>query len=197
VEKCDLSLIDVPIIGINKSYLGRMSDIHVFTDGHLIKMRKAEINCATKKVPVKFNAALRRPMDGCFTPKKIQHLNNQTYKCGTVVKTLPADYDIYHDGWIFAGGAPCALQVAMSLHFEEIIFIGLDLNLQVGHHFYEKDMSDTERRRAISGASVQIDFFQQFLPQLAGRSIKVINTSTSSALDVFEKIPFASIWSTS
>ncbi len=197
VTKCDLSLIDVPVIGINLSYHARMSDIHIFTDGHLIKMKRAEIAKATTAVPIRFNAAVRRPMEGCFTPKKIQHLNNQTYKLKTVLAVLPDPYNIKRDGWIFAGGAPCALQVAVSMKYSEIIFIGLDLHLTTGHHFYKKDISDHARRRATAGAEVQIDFFQQFKPQLDQRGIKVINTALGSALNIFEKRSFSSIWSKS
>jgi len=126
-------------------------------------------------------------------------------RAGERIPHLPADYDIYRDGWIFCGAAPCALQVAVSEGYEEIIFIGLDLNVEQGRHSYPDDAFTYTARetRHIAGNRgrttkkeflIQIDFMKQFKGQLDDRGIKVINTSMRSMEQVFEKRAFNEIW---
>ena len=178
-----LRKIDCTTIGINLSYHARQADIHVFTHGNLIKTEGSKLAEATPEVRYRFSAATDppSPIPGCFTPKKIQPQNVMSYREEEVVAELPGDYDVYRDGWIFCGGGPCALQIAVHFKFDEIVFCGLDLHTVGGH--------------SNLGAKIQIDFFRQFLPQLASRGIVVYNTSMDSAEDVFEKRPFNSFWS--
>lgn len=197
VDKGDLARIDVPKVGINWSYLGTQSDIHVVTNFVFIRKHGKELPFLTPKAEHRFSGL---PARGAHVPKRIMNYANwDDYSSGKRIPPLPGDYDIYRDGWVFAGGGPCALQVAISFGFDEIVFIGLDLETGDGCHFYEDDGT----RRDFSEFSgyarpvldkawiIQAEYFRQVKPELSARGIRVLNTGLS---DIFERVPFEEIW---
>ncbi len=199
----DLSRIDCTTIGTNLSYLTHQADVQVFTHWRLTESLGDQLVRDTPQAMTRFCAITE--LDGCYTPTVIWKHNTVTWKAGEKIPHLPQDYDIHRDGWIFCGGAPCALQVAISMKYSEIIFIGLDLNVERGLHSYPDEVfaytaretlhtGYDEGRRTTAGYIIQIDFLQQFKPQLDDRGIKVINTSLRSTEQVFEKRPFDEIW---
>ena len=184
----DLSRIDCATLGTNLSYLTHQSDVYVFTHLELMQRYGERLVDETPDALWRFCAEVEIP--GCFTPEKIAKHS----VIGGRIPRLPDDYSIFKHGWIFCGSAPCALQVAVSFKFDEIIFCGLDLHADGGRHSYPPEAFAYPTGVTYAGFLMQADFFRQFKPQLDRRGIKVYNVSLGSAEDTFEKRPFDSFW---
>ncbi|MCP4201798.1 MAG: hypothetical protein GY769_07690 [bacterium] len=195
----DLTRIDCDVIGTNLSYLALVGRFHVFTYGKLMKLRGREIVEKTALSETRFSAVR---LEGCFRPAMLAKYCRTEWRREERLPRLPDDYDVFRDGWIIAGGGPCALQVAVSCGYEEVVFVGLDLNVRGGFHFYpEEEMGAArsgqhyvEKKPKKQAFRVQEDFFAQFLPELERRGIKAWNTSLRSSEQTFEKREFDSLW---
>jgi hypothetical protein len=195
VEPHKLAKINVPTIGINWSYLAIQSEVHVFTNQTLIKKYKTRIAEITPKSLDRFS---NLPVADAFTPKTMLKLVTSTDRPDIEIPGIPDDYDIYKHGWVFAGGAPCALQVAVSLGYKTIVFVGLDLWTGKNMHFYEPDtllkiseFSGYSRNSLDAAWAVQAKYLNHIKPDLKKRGISVMNTGLS---DIFEPIEFDAIW---
>lgn len=197
VRDHDLSKIDVPIIGVNWSVLGRLPMIHVISNRVLIEKYEHRIEELSPDAAARFSGTT---LDGAYTPKWImKYTNMEHYRQNLQIPPLPASYNIYRDGWVFAGGGPCALQVAISYRFTEIIFVGLDLEHGRDFHFYSHE--DGAHRSEYSGYSsvgldrawtVQRSYFEKTKDQfISEMGLRIINTGKS---DVFNQVAFKEIF---
>lgn len=178
----NLEEIDVPKIGINWSYKATQSDIHVITSGAFVSSFGGRLEQLTPDA-LRFSAAR---CYGAFTPKRMAIYMGRAFHEGVKIPVLPEDYDIYEHGWVLAGGAPCALQVAISLGYTEIKFFGLDLlSLGEDHHFYREKYCDWPKAKFDFSWVIQSSFLDQIKPQLAERGIVVTNAGLS---DIFPKV---------
>lgn len=187
VEGQDLSKIVVPKIGVNWSYKATTSNIHIVSTGVFFqKQHFAEHDRLNPDVTHKF-CALPRP--GWFTPKRIYSFagKNVAYGVGRVPR-LPNPYNVFNDGWVFAGGGPCALQVAVSFRFNDIVYVGLDLK---GSHFYKENPSGWSEDVFERTWLVQSAYFEHTKPEFEGRGIRIRNTGKSP---IFEHVPFEELW---
>jgi hypothetical protein len=187
VRKYDLSQITVPTIGVNWSYLGLQSDIHVLSNIIFIRTHGHEFDELTPAAKFRFSP---KRVAGAFQPDcKLSYADWQAYTTGVPVPPIPKGYDIYHHGWVFAGGGPCALQVAVSFGFTDIVFVGLDLDTGDTCHFYENDHERSERsgytRDTLDKSwIIQRSYFEQVKPGLEELGVRVTNLGTS---DIFPR----------
>lgn len=192
----DLSKIDDFKIGVNWSYLGTPSDIHVVTNHVLIKKHGHELD---KLVHEAERIYSNQPVNGAFVPKTtLRYCNWQEYKARPTIPQIPKDYDIERDGWVFAGGGPCALQIALSHGFEEIVFVGLDLETGINCHFYEPQKyldksvySGFSRKKLDQAWEIQASYFMAVVPELMERGINFMNTGKSP---LFYPVRFEELW---
>jgi hypothetical protein len=190
VEGQDLSKINVPIIGVNFSWRGRPGKYHVFTGMTIIDIVSKELRAGKLEdlIPEteKFYSGL--PCGNATVPKRIGKINWAAYRGRVPLPRLPNDYDIDEHGWIFAGGGPCALQVAMSHKYKDIIFVGLDLD---GSHFYGDD--SIVRTPAVVQRSwiMQDYFFKYFKRELKRFNVRVRNTGR---YDLFPRVDFNEVF---
>ena len=198
VRDCDLSKIDVPVIGVNWSYIGRQPDIHVVSNKILIRLYEEVLHELTPHAMARFSWL---PARGAYTPQRIMtYANMKPIKAGLKIPRLPEHYNIYRDGWVFAGGGPCALQVALSFDFKDIVFVGLDLCHTDDYHFYSHESRDRLDHSEYSGYSretlemawtVQRSYFEQVIPELIERGVSVRNTGLA---EVFPHVSFEEVW---
>lgn len=184
----NLSLIDIPKIGINLSFVAVQSEYQVFTAKDLFDSHGETLHRLTPN-SIRFGTY---PAKGCFRPDWKGWFR------------LPEDYNIYREshGWMVYGGAPCALQVAISFGYTEVIFCGLDLFVTPGRliHFYPKEFDSMIDVEHISHSwrnqsyLKQIEFFLWMQPTLEKKRIKVYNTSMKSYEHLYEKVPFRDLW---
>lgn len=200
VRDCDLSRITCPTIGVNWSFWGMKSPIHVLTNGALIQNHGKQI---TSLLPHAREIISGLSADWAFVPKVIHKHANPRICLGTKVPKLPDDYSVYRDGWVFAGGGPCALQVAVSYGYKRVIFVGLDLYTDKDHHFYSNESkTGTElsecsgySRQMLDGAwAAQLDYFKQTIAfgEWEGRGIEVLNVGR---YDGFRRVRFEEVFS--
>ena len=195
----DLSRIDCDIIGINWSILGRQPLIHVISNRILIKKHRESIKDLSPTATMRFHGG-RYEMEGSFRPQVIvKYANIRDHGEHKTLPPLPQNYDIHRDGWIFAGGAPCALQVAISQHYNEIIFIGLDLAHGDDMHFYSHEegaetsqFSGYSRHMLHDAWIIQRRYFEltkhQFIDEM---HLTITNTGKS---DVFDQAQFNEVF---
>lgn len=195
----DLSRINVPKIGINLSFVATTSQYHVFTAKDLFDSHGEMLHRLTPNA-LRFGTwyakgVFRPDQKGFYSMSNVPGLN-----LSHVTITLPEDYNIYEigHGWMLAGGSPCALQVAVSFGFNEIIFCGLDLGIGKDSkiHFYPEafdnmvDIGDVTLAWREQSYLKQLDFLQKFQPELERRKIKLYNTSLNSLEQLYEKVVF-------
>jgi hypothetical protein len=132
---------------------------------------------------------------GAFTPDLINvhagpliftsYAGWSAYSAGAVVPPIKADFNLYRDGWVFCGGGPQALQVAITFGFTDITFVGLDLDTGKTCHFYE-DNPDMSERSGYSRAKldkawiIQQAYFKQVCAGLGEQGVMVRNLGTST-----------------
>jgi hypothetical protein len=201
VRQYDLSKITVPTIGVNWSYLGAVTkrgkwteeragfqaDIHVLSNIIFIRTHGHEFDKLTPKAKFRFSP---KRVAGAFQPHTIlSYAGWKAYTSGVKVPPIPKGYDIYNHGWVFAGGGPCALQVAVSFGFKEIVFVGLDLDTGSTCHFYE-DNPDMSERSGYTRAKldrawvIQAAYFRAVAPSLDELGVRVTNLGASN---IFER----------
>ena len=200
VRGLDLSQITVPTIGVNWSCLedrgGVQADIHVLSNIEFIKKHGAEFDKLTPGA--RFRISPMR-VAGAFEPDRISvsagimsftsYAGWNAYKAGAVVPPIKADFNLYREGWLFCGGGPQALQVAITFGFTDITFVGLDLHTGDTCHFYE-DNPDMSERSGYSRAKldkawiIQQAYFKQACAGLEERGIRVRNIGRSG---IFER----------
>ncbi len=192
---CDLSKIDVPIIGVNWSFLGRQPDVHVISNKILIAKHGNELPTLTPNAWARF-AWL--PARGAYTPRiSMKYASMKPVDRKWRIPKMPFGYNLFRDGWVFGGGGPCALQVAVTLGFDDIIFVGLDLCHGDDFHFYSlesqlfmdrSEFSGYTRQQLEDAWTVQKAYFDQVLP-----SVPALVRNTGLA-DVGERTQFKDIW---
>lgn len=186
LAKEDLSLIDVDKIGINLSFVAVQSEYQVFTAKDLFDSHGETLHRLTPEA-IRFGTYYAK---GCFRPDWKGWFE------------LPDDYSIYAEshGWMVYGGAPCALQVAISFGYNEVIFCGLDLYADSTIHFYPKefdsmvDVGHVDLNWRNTSYLKQIEFFLRLQSTLNKRGIKVYNTSMKAYEHLYEKVPFKDFW---
>ncbi len=168
-----LARIDCTVIGTNRSYERRASDIHVIVDKKLTAKLRRTLKRDTPRAVLRLS---NHPCPGCLSPERIfwEYGRGTTYSLDLT------------EGWVICCVAPAALQAATYLGFEEIIFCGLDL--QGEKRFYKGGLSFKIPYR------VQIGFFVINKPILDKLGVRVINTTVDSAERVFEKVPFDEVF---
>ena len=183
----DLTKIKVPKIGVNWSFLFLESDIHVWTSATLIRQQGANYEELTPTAEPRFSAL---PVGGAFTPKVIAKINNVNDK--TPYK-IPKGYDIYEDGWVLAGGSGCALQVAVSSGFDNIVFVGLDLIVAADFHCFSNESetgikiderSGHTKPQAAKSWVLQTIFLSRVKKGLEEQGIRVSNLGASNVFDL-------------
>lgn len=175
----DLDAIDVPKIGINWSYKATPSDVHVVTAGSFLDKFGSQLEELTPDA-IRFCSG---HCNGAFTPKRIAKFMRAEFLRGDKIPALPKNYDVFKHGWVLAGGGPCALQVAVSLGYDHIMFVGLDLMSHEGdQHFYKEHYVDWPNAQFDLSWAIQSSYLMQIKPQLDARGIKVTNTGRS---DIF------------
>ena len=192
----DFSKIDCPKIGVNWSFLGTPCYIHVISNNVLIKKHGHELVDLTPDTVHRISA---REVEGYFVPTQVLRYCNWTeYRAKPYIPQIPLNYDLMRDGWVFAGGGPCALQVAVAFNYDDIVFVGLDLDTGKNCHFYEPD--ERLGRSVYSGFSrtqlgkawvIQASYFRQVSQSLLARGIRIRNTGLS---DIFQQAVFEEIW---
>jgi len=201
VNKLDLTKIDCDVIGTNSSFLAMQADIHVFTAAKLVYGLGAKL--AEKHTPDAKQRFCTVELIGCFTPKRLARYHGKEYYKMYLIPRLPSNYNIFEHGWIASGASACALEIAVSYGYKEVIFCGLDLNINLGDHFYpDTALSNTTDINPVMDSTgknkmafkYQIEFFRQFEIELIDRGIKVYNTSMQSNETIFEKREFDSLF---
>ena len=180
----DLARIDCSVIGINRSFLRRSSDIHIVVD----KMHVGSYGHLLRDLMPNTLVFTRYAARGCLTPLRLHY---------QLMKNLdrPLLPDIVTDGWIIVGAGMAALQIAVWLGFKEIIFCGLDLRRD-GEHFYDEPpwmVSHLSEFHA-TVLEVQRDYLQLVRPELDRRNIKVISTTMDAGEHVLTKVRFDALW---
>jgi hypothetical protein len=182
LREYDLGKIKVPIIGLNWGFKMVDANIHIWTGATLIKMEGANFAKLTPKAEKRFCSL---PINDAFTPKitdKVNGINDAKHY------EIPLNYDIYKDGWVLAGGASCALQIAVSLGFNDITFLGLDLVKSVDFHCFSNEsktgiivdeLSGHSREQAVKAWELQTKYLKSVWQGLKARGIKVTNLGIS------------------
>jgi len=180
----DLARIDCPVVGVNRSFLRRTSDVHVVVDklhvgsyGHLLRDLMPDA--------LRFTRYAARD---CWTPMRLHY----GVMKGLGRALLP---DIADEGWITVGAGMAALQIAAWLGFKEIIFCGLDLRHD-GQHFYDEPpwMVDHLAEHHLAVLERQREYLQLVRSELDQQGIKVINTVMDAGEYVLTKIRFDALW---
>ena len=196
VSKNDLSRITDPKIGVNWSFLGTQSYVHVISNHVLIKKHGHELLDLTPETVFRYSA---KEVDGYLVPKhSLRYCNWKEYLARPQIPQIPLGYDVMRDGWVFAGGGPCALQVAVAFNYDDIVFVGLDLDTGKNCHFYEPDerlglsvYSGFSRTQLEKAWVIQASYFRQVTQSLLARGIRIRNTGLS---DIFEQAVFEELW---
>ena len=179
-SKIDFAAIKVPKIGINWSFLVTQSDIHVLTSRALIHKQGGNYVQLTPAAHTRISAL---PLLGAYTPRWIA-----TYDGGEEAAAISKDYNLYKDGWTFAGGSGCALQVAVSFGFDNIVFVGLDLLIVKNFHCFsdEKNSNDKceksghTRKSAATAWLIQTSYLKLVRDGLKEQGIRVTNLGIST-----------------
>jgi len=192
----DLSQIKVPTIGVNWSYLARQADIHVLSNIVFIQKHGAEFDTLTHAARFRISPMLQAV--GAYVPDKIPVMAGRltfpsyagwsAYSAGAVVLPLKASFNLYRDGWVFCGGGPQALQVAITFGFRDITFVGLDLDTGDTCHFYEDSPDESERsgysRAKLDKAwEIQKSYFRMACADLEEQGIRVRNLGRSQLFE--------------
>jgi hypothetical protein len=186
-----LSKITVPTIGVNWSYLGVQSLIHVVSNIEFIHKHKHEFETITPGTKYRISPMW---MEGAYVPHKtLSYSGWMSYtsmkRNGTPVPPFKPGYNLYRDGWVFCGGGPQGLIVAITFGFKEITFVGLDLDTGDTCHFYENDPdksthSGYSRAKLDKAWIIQKSYFEQVKPSLDELGLRVRNLGRS---DIFER----------
>ena len=181
----ELGRIDCPVVGVNRSFLRRASDFHVVVDkmhvgayGHLLH----------KVTPHAVLRLTRYAARGCVTPMRLAY--HRVKAAGRPM--LP---DLADDGWVTIGAGMAALQVAVWVGFDEIIFCGLDLR-RAREHFYPEPewmRSHLECCHA-SVLEAQVEYLRLVRPELDELGVRVISTTMNAGEHTLTKIRFDAIW---
>jgi hypothetical protein len=203
VRACDLDRVDVPVIAVNWAVLGyRQAPVHVISNMTLIlKHRDGTLPDLSPYAKQRFAG---KPIKGAHTPKVImKYAGKRHLQAGLRIPRLPDNYDVFKHGWVFAGGGPCALQIARSLGYNDVVYIGLDLLHGKDFHFYSSESKIPHGQKNISQYSgysntmldmawkIQTEYFRQVRPQMEDAGIRIRNTGLAP---VFERVPFDEVF---